>query len=59
MSATWIEELREAAVQADGDWLMRLVNEIPSDQTALSERLIALTQKFEFDTILDLVKLND
>ncbi|MBE7381062.1 MAG: response regulator [Leptolyngbya sp. SIO1E4] len=51
----WLEELRKAAVQADGDWLHRLIAKIPASQAALSERLTGLTRRFEFDEILDLI----
>ncbi|NER80123.1 MAG: response regulator [Leptolyngbya sp. SIO1D8] len=55
---SWIDELREAAIQADGDWLNRLIAEIPPHQTLLAEKLTILNRHFEFDEILDLLDPN-
>lgn len=56
MSHDWIMALQEAAIQADGDWLNRLIKQIPMSQSVLAEHLTGLTRDFEFDAILDLLE---
>ena len=56
MSQDWLNDLQKAAIQADGDWLNRLIAQLPLDQRLLAEQLTALTQKYEFDMILNLLE---
>lgn len=56
MPENWILELREAAVQADGDWVVQLVTQIPHQKAFLISHLSALVERFEFDEILELVE---
>ena len=52
---SWRQHLQAAAIQADSDWLNRLIAEIAPPQPALSAHLTDLTQRFEFDEVLSLL----
>ena len=44
MANDWIAQLHQAAIQADGEWLQHLVEQIPKDQDALVMPLMALIE---------------
>jgi signal transduction histidine kinase len=56
MPSTWIRDVREAAIEADSDWLHRLIEQIAASEDLLPNYLKSLTEQFEFDTILDLLE---
>jgi signal transduction histidine kinase/DNA-binding response OmpR family regulator len=56
LPAPWIADLREATIEADGDWLHKLIDQLPDTQEPLAEYLESLTKHFEFDAILDLLE---
>ncbi|MCG8363421.1 MAG: ATP-binding protein [Pseudanabaenales cyanobacterium] len=56
MSAEWIAELQQAAVQVDADWIFQLIDQIPSAHSSLAEGLADLTDRFCFDEIIDLTQ---
>jgi signal transduction histidine kinase len=58
MPLVWLSEVQNAAIQADGDWLRQLIAEIPQQEYSLTTQLSTLTEKFEFDSILELLKLS-
>ena len=55
VSTDWVNDLRAAAIQADGDWLKRLISQLPDSQRTLASRLATLTQRFCFDEILEIL----
>ncbi len=48
---SWRASLREAALQADAEWVLRLADEVPASPVA--EALRALVRDFRFDLILE------
>ena len=55
MSDAWKQELCNAAIQADGDWVARLAEQIPHSQPSLATRLMNLVHRSCFDEIFDLL----
>lgn len=51
MPVTWMQHLNQASIQADADWLRSLADQIPSEYGGLSQRLLELAGRFEFETI--------
>ena len=56
MPPIWLSEVQSAATQADSDWLQQLIAQVPQKEEDLTTQLSALTKKYEFDGILDLIK---
>jgi PAS domain S-box-containing protein len=56
MSPAWIEQLNQAAIQADADWVRHLIGQIPPNQAALADRLMALADQFDFDAMIELTE---
>lgn len=56
MPENWIANLGQAAIQADADWLRQLTREIPPTCDTLVNDLLALVDRFDFDTIVELVE---
>ena len=56
LPADWIGRLQQAAIQADQDWLRQLIDQLPTEQTVLKERLTQLVNRFDFDTLIDLTE---
>ena len=56
MSGAWQKELHQAATQADRDWLLRLISQIPTAHASLAERLTKLVEQFDFDTLVELAE---
>lgn len=54
MSATWRDYLYDASEQADQEWVMRLLSEIPPEQDQLKLALTDLVYNFRYDLLLDL-----
>jgi len=55
MSAEWIANLHQAALEVDGDRILQLIEQIPSEQRSLAEQLTELVRQFCFDEILELI----
>ena len=53
MPDSWIRDIREAAIEADSDWLHKLIEQISASEELLASYLQSLTDQFEFDTILE------
>ncbi|MEL6137747.1 MAG: hypothetical protein AAFR42_10115 [Cyanobacteria bacterium J06628_6] len=56
LSTDWVEQLQQAAIQADRDWLMQLIDQLPTEQRTLKERLTQLINRFDFDTLVDITE---
>jgi len=56
MSQEWINQFYIAALEADGDWVMELIREIPPTETLLSQSLTKLVRKFEFEQLFNLIE---
>ena len=56
MPETWIEQLKEAALQCNDDLIFRLIEEIPKEAQFLISTLTTLTENFQFDQILNLTQ---
>ncbi|BFM41209.1 PAS domain S-box protein [Synechocystis sp. LKSZ1] len=54
MTPDWLQALRQAAVEVDGDWIETLLAQIPPVQARLTEALIRLTHDYDFDAIIKL-----
>jgi signal transduction histidine kinase/CheY-like chemotaxis protein len=55
MPQSWMIKLSEAALEADSDRVMRLIQEIPESETFLIQSLTKLLRQFQFEKILDLI----
>lgn len=58
MPDDWIAAMHQAAVEVDADSLVRLINQIPQEYTALIRELGKLTRHYDFDAIVDLTRVN-
>ncbi|MBD2569120.1 MASE1 domain-containing protein [Anabaena lutea] len=56
MDQAWINQLYEAALEANTNLVMELVKEIPKTETFLIQSLTKLTRQFEFETLVDLAE---
>lgn len=56
MPPAWVQELRQAAIQADADWLRHLIAQVPGSLDALTTSLNAWVDGFDFDAIVDLTE---
>ncbi|MBD2629431.1 MASE1 domain-containing protein [Trichormus variabilis] len=56
MDQTWINQLYEAALEANTNLVMELVKEIPKTEIFLIQSLTKLTRQFEFEKLVDLVE---
>ncbi|MDM9381306.1 PAS domain S-box protein [Chlorogloeopsis sp. ULAP01] len=54
MSAQWLAQLHQAALQVDGDRIIQLLEQIPQTHSALAEGITDLVRRFCFDEILEL-----
>ena len=59
LPAKWLEHLQQAAIQADRDWILQLIDQLPSQHTVLKNRLTPLINQFDFDTLLELTDLTE
>lgn len=57
MPITWIESLQQAAMQVNARKLMKLIEVVPSEQTALAQALTEMVDNFRFDQIIDLITM--
>ncbi|HEY9763571.1 MAG TPA: PAS domain S-box protein [Trichocoleus sp.] len=56
MPEEWILDLQQAAIQADADWLRHLIGQIPPAHDNWVNYLLALVDRFDFDTIVELAE---
>ncbi len=56
MSGEWINNLYEAALEANNNLVLELVKEIPKIETHLIHSLTKLARQFKFEQIVDLVE---
>ncbi|NER84115.1 MAG: response regulator [Leptolyngbya sp. SIO1D8] len=56
MSSEWTEELQQAAIQADRDWLIHLITQIPQSQNDLTAHLTYLVDHLDFDALIELAE---
>lgn len=59
MSPDWCDRLRQAALQADDQRVLQLLDAIPSSLQALKASLTELVNNFHFDTLLALTQTSD
>ena len=59
MPDSWIRDIREAAIEADSDWLHKLIEQISASEELLASYLQSLTDQFEFDTILESLEVRE
>ncbi|BFM39623.1 ATP-binding protein [Synechocystis sp. LKSZ1] len=52
MPLEWRTDVSQAALATDRGQLLRLIQQIPAEQQALQQQLMALVQNFDFDEIL-------
>jgi signal transduction histidine kinase/CheY-like chemotaxis protein len=55
MPQEWLIKLSEAALEADTEQVMRLIQDIPETETLLANGLTKLVRQFQFEQILDCV----
>jgi CheY-like chemotaxis protein len=56
MPDAWLADMRQAVVEGDLGWIMRLIEDVRVENPALADALIALTRGFEHDRLLELVQ---
>ncbi len=56
MSEEWVASLNQAAIEVDADSVLQLIEQIPSSDRNLAEKLKILTSRYDFDTIIELSK---
>ena len=56
MPQAWLLNLSEAALEADSEQVLALIQAIPESQAFLSTQLIKMLKKFQFEKILDLIE---
>ncbi|MGC1309133.1 MAG: AAA family ATPase [Phormidesmis sp.] len=54
MPTAWRSQLHQAAVQVDAELIYQILKELPDEHRALAEQLSELTQRFDFDAIIEL-----
>lgn len=52
----WLQAFKQAAIQADADWLASLIEQIPANQVALIPYLDHLVAQLDFETLTDLTE---
>lgn len=56
MPQAWITQLFEAAMEANAERVMRLIQDIPETEAFLAKSLTQKVQKFQFEQILDFIE---
>jgi signal transduction histidine kinase/CheY-like chemotaxis protein len=56
MPGEWLLKLSEAALEADGQQMLTLIQEIPETETILIKNLTKMTKQFQFEQIIDLIE---
>jgi hypothetical protein len=52
----WLLKLSESALEADSEQVLKLIQEIPETELFLSQHLIKMVKKFQFEQILDFIE---
>ena len=55
MSDEWRSQLYEAALEADSNRVMQLIQEIPNQESHLAKVLKKQTHQYEFDEMVELL----
>lgn len=55
MPQTWLQSLRQAAIRGSDEQVVRLVADLPDQQSPLATALIYCAQNFQFNSILDIL----
>ncbi|MGM3309044.1 hypothetical protein ACSQ6I_24200 [Anabaena sp. WFMT] len=56
MPGKWINQLYDAALEANTNLVLQLVGEIPKTEVQLAQLLTKLTGKFKFEQLVDLAE---
>ncbi|MBE7379793.1 MAG: response regulator [Leptolyngbya sp. SIO1E4] len=56
MSADWIQELQQASIEADRDWLIQLIAQVPQSCSDLKGHLTQLVDQLDFDALVELAE---
>jgi CheY-like chemotaxis protein len=56
MPLEWLRELSEAALEADSEQVLALMQKIPESEVFLAKNLIKLVRQFQFEQILDFIE---
>jgi len=56
MPADWSARLHQAAIQADADLALSLINDIRAEHESLADALASLVNNFRFDKLMDLTQ---
>ena len=56
MSFDWMQELQQAAIQADREWLMQLIMQVPPSHVRLRESLMQQVNQYNFDALVELTE---
>lgn len=56
MTSEWIVQLKQTAIQVDADSIQHLLEQIPSEDTYLTQGLTRMLENFEYDEIIELTE---
>ncbi len=56
MSASWVKQLHQAAAAADEELIFQLFEQIPQENTSLTNALAKLVHNFRFDELIALTR---
>ncbi|MGL5881175.1 MAG: ATP-binding protein [Xenococcaceae cyanobacterium] len=56
MPEQWRQSLYQAAMQVDGEWLDRLIAQIPESDRAIATKLTEMNRNYSFDEIMELME---
>ncbi|EAW34974.1 ATP-binding protein [Lyngbya sp. PCC 8106] len=57
MPPDWLEELYQASMDLDDDWVLTLITQIPENQASLATALTYCVKNFRLDKIIDLIEI--
>jgi signal transduction histidine kinase/DNA-binding NarL/FixJ family response regulator len=58
MPEDWRQSLYQAATQVDGEWLDRLIAQIPESERAIAQKLTEMNRNYCFDEIMELTAID-
>ena len=56
MSSQWLDKMYQASIDLDESMILELISQIPDSSSSLSLGLLKLVEKFNFDTITNLIE---
>lgn len=56
MPSVWVEQLYQASIDLDYDWVLDLIQEIPSEQAGLSQTLTDFVSNYKLDQIFNIIQ---